>query len=275
MDKNNIIKKISYNPLLIKLIKFLHLRSLLRKFYYILNRPKNGILEINLSNILVKFLINNPDEFRLTESVTGENGEKKVLEKFISLINKGDVIYDVGANTGVWSSFLAKSTGNSGKVVAFEPEKESIKKLKENLKINNLNNVLIVEKALGDKNQKSKLFIGKTTGNFSLVNLYEKDGEYQDVEVVLGDEYVIQNNLQIPRSVKIDVEGFEYSVLMGLKNILQNPTCKIICCEVHLGLFPEGITDQKIIDLVKSFGFKNIETFKRAFSAYHIIATKD
>jgi FkbM family methyltransferase len=273
--KNNFIKKISYSPLLIKLVKFLHLRSVLRRFYYILNRPKDGILEISLSNILAKFLINNPDEFRLTESVTGENGERRVLEKFISLINKGDVIYDIGANTGVWSVILAKVVGNSGKIISFEPEKESIERLKENLKINNLNNVLIVEKALGDKNQKSKLFIGETTGNFSLVNLYEKDVNYQDVEVVNGDNYIKEQNLQIPKAIKIDVEGFEYSVLMGLKNTLQNPICKVICCEIHVGLFPEGITDQKVINLIKSFGFVNIDTFKRAFSAYHIIATKN
>lgn len=274
MEKNNFIKKVSYNPFLIKLVKFLHLRSILRKGYYKLNRPKDGVLDINLSGVSAKFLISNPDEFRLTESVTGENGEKKVLEKFLSLIKKGDVIYDIGANTGVWSVFLSKVAGDQGKVIAFEPEKESIQRLKENLKVNNISNVLIIEKALGDKNQKSKLFIGDTTGNFSLVNLYEKDEKFQEVEIVVGDDCVKDQNLPIPKAVKIDVEGYEYSVLMGLKNTLQNPACKVICCEVHLGLFPDGITDEKVIELIKSFGFKNIETFKRAFSAYHIIATK-
>jgi FkbM family methyltransferase len=275
MTKNNLIKKISYNPVLIKSITLLHLRSILRKVYYFLNHPQNGILEISLAGISSKFLINNPDEFRLTESVTGENGEKKVLEKFISLIKKGDVVYDVGANTGVYSIFLAKSVGINGKIVAFEPEIESIKKLKENIKLNDINNIFIVEKALGEKNEISKLYIGKTTGNFSLVNLYEKEEKYQQVDIVNGDELIEKIKLPIPKALKIDVEGYEYSVLFGLKNTLQNTNCKIICCEIHLGLFPEGITDEKIIDLIKSFGFSKIEIFKRAFSAYHIIAQKD
>ena len=275
MEKINILKRISYSPFFVKTAKFLHLRSTLRKIYYFLFCPKNNILDVNLSEILAKFYVKNPDELRLIESVAGDEGEKKVLVSLISFLKKGDIVYDVGANMGVYSIILAKAVGANGKVIAFEPEKESLIRLKENIQLNNFKNVFIIDKALGENTVSGKLYISETTGNFSLVNIYDKEVKSESVEIVNGDDFVKKQNLPIPKAVKIDVEGYEYSVLNGLKNTLTNSNCKIICCEVHVDLFPEGITEEKIIELIKSFGFKRIEIFKRAFSAYHIIALKN
>ncbi len=274
MNKNNILRKISYNSFFVKAAKFLHLRFVLRKIYYFLFCPKNNILEVNLSGVLSKFYVKSPDELRIIESVTGDEGEKKVLTSLISLLQSGDIVYDVGANIGIYSVILSKVVGANGKIIAFEPEKESIIKSEENIKLNNLSNVIIIDKALGEVAQESKLYISGTTGNFSLVNIYDKEAKAEVVEIVKGDDFVVQKGLPIPKAIKVDVEGYEYSVINGLKNTLSNSRCKIICCEVHVGLFPEGITEEKIIELIKSLGFIKIETFKRGFSAYHIIAQK-
>lgn len=270
----NIIKRISYAPFFVKVARFFHLRGVLRKVYYFLFCPKDNILNIELSKVSAKFYVKNPDEMRLVESVTGEKGEKNVLESLILLLKNGDVIYDIGANIGTYSVILAKAVGANGKVIAFDPEKESLIRLEENIKLNNLQNIFVVDKALGEKTMSEKLYISGTTGNFSLVNIYDKEAKSEVVEVVNGDEFVAKHNLPIPTAVKIDVEGYEYSVLKGLEKTLQNPECKILCCEVHVGLFPEGITEEKVTELIKQFGFKEILTFKRSFSAYHIIAQK-
>jgi FkbM family methyltransferase len=274
MAKENFIKKLSYNSFFVKTARFLHLRGILRKGYYLLFKPKNNILEVDLSNIKTRFYVKNPDEFRLIESVTGDEGEKGVLESLISLLKSGDVVYDVGANVGVYSIILSKVVGNNGKVIAFEPEKESLIRLEQNIKLNSLANIIVIDKALGEKDESANLYISGTTGNFSLVNIYDKEAKSESVEIVNGDSFVNQQKLLIPKAVKIDVEGYEYSVLFGLKNTLSLPDCKIICCEVHVGLFPEGISEEKIIEFIKSLGFKKIEIFKREFSAYHIIAQK-
>jgi len=271
----NILKRISYNPFSIKLVKFLHLRPMARKVYYLLFCPKDNIVNVSLSGISVKFYAKNPDELRLIESVTGGKGEKRVLSSLVSLLQNGDIVYDVGANVGTYSVILAKSVGASGKVFAFDPETESLVRLEENIKLNNLNNVAVINKALGEKTVSGKLYISGTTGNFSLVNIYDKEAKSETVEIVNGDDFAKQQNIPAPKAVKIDVEGYEYSVLLGLKQTLMDPNCKIICCEIHVGLFPDGITEEKVIELIKSFGFKKIETFKRSFSAYHIIAQKN
>jgi len=270
----NILKSISYNPYSIKLVKFLHLRPLARKTYYKLFCPKDNIVNVNLSGISAKFYARNPDELRLIESVTGDEGEKKVLSFLASLLKNGEVMYDIGANVGTYSVIIAKVVGNNGKIIAFDPETESLVRLKENIKLNDLSNVVVVDKALGEKTVSGKLYISGTTGNFSLVNIYDKEAKSETVEIVNGDDFIKEQNFPVPKAIKIDVEGYEHSVLLGLKKTLTNPECKIICCEVHLGLFPEGVTEQKIIELIKSFGFKDTKIFKRSFSAYHIIAQK-
>ncbi|MCX6720720.1 MAG: FkbM family methyltransferase [Candidatus Staskawiczbacteria bacterium] len=272
--KNNFLKKVSYNPFFVKAARVLHLRGILRKGYYILFHPKDNVLKVDFFGVLNKFFVKSPDELRIIESVVGDEGEKKVLNSLCSLLNAGDVVYDIGANIGIFSIILAKKVGPSGKIIAFEPEKESLVKLKDNIGLNNLTNIEIVGKALGETTSSGKLYISGTTGNFSLVNIYDKTVKSEDIEIVNGDDFVVQNGLPIPKAIKVDVEGYEYSVINGLKKTLTNPECKIICCEVHVGLFPQGITEGKVIELIKSFGFGKIDTFKRGFSAYHIIAQK-
>lgn len=271
----NFLKKFFYNPLFVKAARFFHLRGPLRKIYYFLFCPKNKILQVNLGELSTKFYAKTPDEMRLIESVTGDEGEKKVLLSLMSLLREEDTVYDIGANVGVYSILLGKKMGNSGKVFAFEPESESLKKIKENIKLNNLENINIIDKALGDSASFANLYISQTTGNFSLENIYEKEAKSESVEVVKGDDFVEKNNLPIPNIVKIDVEGYEYRVLRGLKKSLEKPECRIICCEIHVGILSEGVTEEKIIDFIKSLGFNKIEFFRRAFSAYHIIAIKE
>lgn len=274
MQQKNFLKKISYNPLVVKLVSFLHLRTILRKMYFYISRPKNNILDVLVLDLMAKFYVKNPDDLRLVESVTGDAGEKKVIESFLSLINKGDIVYDVGANQGTYSVLMAKKVASAGKIIAFEPEQESYKLLMENIALNELKNIEVIKKALGKENVNTKLYIGKTTGNFSLVKSYEENLDAQDIEVVYGDEFVLKNNLPIPKAVKIDVEGYEYNVLVGLKNTLSSSLCRVICCEIHPGLFPDKIEEKDILTFIKSLGFSNVEVFKRGFSAYHIIAHK-
>jgi len=268
------LKKISYNPIIVKLVSFFHLRTLARKLYFYFSHPQNNILDVLVVGLNVKFYVRTPDDLRLVESVTGDAGEKKVIESFLDIIKEGDIVYDIGANMGTYSVLLAKKTGNNGKVIAFEPEEESHKLLMENIALNNLKNVSVIKKALGKENKNSDLYIGKTTGNFSLVKSYEHNLDSQKIEIVHGDDFVLKNNLPIPNALKIDVEGYEYDVLFGLKETLKNDLCRIICCEIHPGLFSDGVDERMILSFIKSLGFENVEVFKRAFSAYHIIATK-
>lgn len=267
----NFLKKISYHSFIIQTIRFFHLQPILRRWYYQLVRPPDGIFKIEIGEINAKFHITSPEELRSVES--NKEGEGKVSEILISCLSPGDIAYDIGAHLGFYTIFFAKAVGKNGKVIAFEPEKESYKHLKDNLKLNNLKNVQTFPKAIGEKPGKAKLYLGKTIGNFSLVKTYEKTIDYQEAEIVHGDQFVKKKKLPIPKLIKIDVEGYEYSVLEGLEETLSHPECKIICCEVHPNLLPLPISEEKILKLINSFGFQKFE-FQKRINGYHIIAQK-
>jgi FkbM family methyltransferase len=272
LRKTNFLQKISFWFPFLRLVRFFRLQKILRKCYFQLVRPPQGIFKIQIEKINAQFFAQKPDQLRSLES--DKIGEEKVLKFLISSLKAGEVVYDIGAQLGFYTILLAKKVGEKGKVIAFEPEKESYNILKENLKLNNLNNVEIFQKALGEKEGEGKLFLGQTIGNFSLVKTYEKEIDFQKVEIVQGDEFIKEKKLPRPKLVKIDVEGYEYFVISGLKETLVRPDCQILCCEIHPFLLPEEIGEEKISNLLKSLGFKKQFKIQKRINDYHLWAEK-
>jgi len=269
----NFLKKISYHPLISRLIWRLGLANSLRKFYYLLNRPSKGIISVELFGINADFYIRTSWELRSLEVAGGLGHEQHILELLISKVRPGDVIYDIGSNFGIYTILLAKAVSPNGIVIAVEPENRRYKHLQDNLKLNALTNVRSFKLALGDKEGEVKLFLGQVTGASSLVKSWNEDN-YQVVKVMEGDRLVKRENLPLPRIVKIDVEGSEYAVIYGLKETLMNSACELVCCEIHPQLLPAGLQPKQIFDKLKSCGFNQINIYHRGTTEYHILAQK-
>ena len=62
-------------------------------------------------------------------------------------VKKGDAALDLGANIGHHTLILAKLVGDTGKVFAFEPAPENVALIRKSIKINNINNIVDIEKA--------------------------------------------------------------------------------------------------------------------------------
>ncbi|MEO7961989.1 MAG: FkbM family methyltransferase, partial [Ginsengibacter sp.] len=67
--------------------------------------------------------------------------EYSTLQLFTTILQPGDVILDVGANAGLYSVFYSRLVGENGHVHAFEPDVNTYGLLRENLQLNNCNNV--------------------------------------------------------------------------------------------------------------------------------------
>jgi len=281
-DFKNLIKGITYNPLLRSIVRKLGLTKVFRKWYFLLAKPKTGIISYDISGVKAELYTKTPGELRLLESMGGAGkGEKLILEKLISETKEGDIVYDVGANIGLYSIFLAKKVSEKGKVVVFEPEKENYAHLLDNIKLNNQKNILYYNIALGENNYSAKLYIGGAMGdkggemgNCSIIKSGGLENvKYEMVEVVSCDDFYKKNDLPVPNIIKIDVEGFEFSVLKGMKEILKNPECRIVCCEVHKTILPDGILTEDIISFIRSFNFKKIDIYNRE-EENHLICYK-
>ena len=150
--------------------------------------------------------------------------EKKRMDQLHFLSNKinSEILVDIGANIGFYSILFSDQFDQ---IYSFEPNKRNFKVLKKNIDNNKLKNIQIFnfglgenkEFLIGNSNSKGELF---QTSGFS-INKDNKKGE--KVSVQKGDEVLHFKNKTI--TIKIDVEGFEFFVLKGLKSTLVNNLC--------------------------------------------------
>lgn len=271
---NSFLRRLTYSSELKTLARVLRLRSILRNQYFLWSRPADGILTIDVGSIAGRFQVRTPGELRNLDPAGGAQHELPLLERLIEEMRPGQVVYDVGANVGLYSVLLSQVVGPEGCVIAFEPDPESYLHLQENLALNGLTNVRVLPRALGQEHIVTKFLRGEGNADSSLVRpAAYKDLGHQLVEVMRGDELVQDQNLPLPRLVKIDVEGYEHAVLQGLRRTLSHPVCEIVCCEIHPRLLPREVKPQDIIDFLQSIGFVSLNVRPR-FDVFHLLAHK-
>ena len=161
--------------------------------------------------------------------------EKAELRDFISEISPDDVVYDIGANTGLYTLFAADKHSN-GEVIAFEPYPPNINILKQDINRNKLQNIVVIEMALSDSVGTVEFSQPETDDvgyGSSSIEAEKAEGSIE-VPTTTGDQLIADGEIPPPNVVKIDVEGAEPLVLEGLEHTLSTEDCRTIYCEVHL-----------------------------------------
>jgi FkbM family methyltransferase len=149
--------------------------------------------------------------------------EKETRLLMLNFLAQGDTVLDVGANIGVHAIPLAQKIGTSGKLFAFEPVPFVQHKLKKNIELNQVKNIEIIPHALSNEEIEISTNFGADTNNFGTFSLADTDqGGQLKISTLIGDKFVDNNNINHIKLIKIDVEGFEYKVLSGLKNTILN-----------------------------------------------------
>jgi FkbM family methyltransferase len=264
------LRHLAYRRELRSLAHFFGLSRILRNCYYRLARPRDGILRLEVHGIIGEFRIHAGEDLRFLEAM--RLYEDRVLNLMMKFVKPGDVVYDVGANAGLYTVLLGKAVGKQGKVIAFEPQCVSFDHLQDNLMLNGLTNVRSFRKALGDRSGKASLYLGEC-GNLSLVPRDTTGTSHEIVDLVEGDRMVEVENLPLPKAIKIDVEGYEYAVLSGLRRSLAQPACELICCEVHPQLLPAQLNPEMLLAQMKSLGFTRISTYP-GWHVFHAVGYK-
>jgi FkbM family methyltransferase len=268
------LKRMTFRPEVKALASVLGLRKTFRTWYYRRARPSNGIVEYRIRGLTARFHVRTPGELRNLDPAGGAQQEQKILELLMTSAHEGDVVFDIGANLGFYTVLLAQVVGARGQVIAFEPNTESYQHLQDNLELNGVTSVRAFRKALGDQSGEGKLYCRQESADSSLVRPGMKGvTHHQVVEIVAGDGFREAEKLPVPRVVKIDVEGYEYHVLQGLRSTLAQPPCELLCCEVHPKYLPRGVTPEGILSFVKALGFRSIGVYSR-YDTFHLLARK-
>jgi FkbM family methyltransferase len=148
------------------------------------------------------------------------------------VIQKGHVVYDIGANVGFYSLLAAQCSGSQGTVHAFEPLPENLEYLRRHVALNEARNITVHPVAVSDHAGTMQFARGENRSTGQL-------GGQGDliVKTVVIDELVFTEYLAVPQVMKIDVEGAEKNVLQGAQRVLQEHHPIIFLathgCEVH------------------------------------------
>ncbi len=130
---------------------------------------------------------------------------------------------------------MAKWVGRDGRVVAFEPEPTNFSYLQKSMAANAYQNVICINKALGDAIGSVPFEVRDNATGCVNTGEAQRQGTIISVSATTGDTLVEHEGVPPPDAVKIDVEGYEFHVLRGLRHVLSTfqPTLFI---EVHSSL---------------------------------------
>ena len=185
------------------------------------------------------------------------------------MVAPGDVVFDVGANLGLYCRFLVQRLG-AGAVVAFEPIDENLRSLRINLKLGGIESrVTVVPLAVADSD-------GMST--FQLDDVQSASGTLD--EVTEGAPSVGRQNLGLgprtrtvpcrrlptaiaefglptPRVIKLDVEGAEAMLLRGAASWLAEEQPDLVI-ELH-----GAQVAREVLSLLDDLGYSSVAAVDR------------
>jgi len=188
---------------------------------------KDGIIWLSNEDIALYTTADNYMEWTILNTGTYEDEVGKLIK--ISL-KDGDNALDIGGNIGLQSLRMAASVGQNGKVYAFEPLQHIQEKFKTNVALNKANNIKLFEIALSDQEDEIVYELDRNTWNQGTFSLKNKSTgtDTQKITIKIADNLPEIRQLNSLALIKIDVEGYEYNVLRGLKETLQKHRPRII-----------------------------------------------
>lgn len=151
------------------------------------------------------------------------------------------VLYDIGANIGLYSLYYAAKYKSN--VFAFEPSPFNVILLAKNININKCQNqIKIISNPLCQVNKIQSLSYpyfeeGSSSAAFGVNyggdgNQFNKTFEFETAGFTF--DFLLSNEIikDVPNIIKLDVDGIEHLILSGAQNVLKSSNCKSILVEV-------------------------------------------
>lgn len=197
--------------------------------------------------------------FILQKGETGLSGNLYVgfveFEEMMFLLHalrKEETFVDIGANVGAYTILASKVVKT--KSISFEPLAETIKRLNDQIQINQISDLVSV-KNRGVSDKKGVLHFTNNNDTLNKVSLDINSKNLTKIDVTTIDEELDKDKKYF---FKIDVEGFEYNVIKGGEKILSSQNVIALIIELNSRGNDYGYSNQDIHNKLVSLNFKPI-----------------
>jgi FkbM family methyltransferase len=180
-------------------------------------------------------------------------------------MGKDDVMYDVGANIGVFGLYAAAKQGT--RVLAFEPMCTNYDILNKNIHLNGLDermtayNIAFYDKTAASHLNMSRFRAGQASHGYHRAIAADHETEFEPAfrQGMIGfslDDFIEKLDQPCPNHIKIDVDGSEPQIIRGMTKTLADPQLKTIAIELDPDHRP---ADQEVLEIIKANGFELLD----------------
>ena len=216
-----------------------------------------SLLEIIYSTTERALFYRTPGIYRSIYSIYKAITDRGERHLYRSLIKPGMIVVDIGANIGICTHFFSQLIGHEGEVHAFEPDPTNFRFLSDAL--SHHKNIFLNQSAIGDKTDNIFLHASKSMNvDHRTYDCGDKRNKISVKSTKLDDYFPKGQPVDF---IKMDIQGFEYHALLGMKRVLSdNEQVKLL-----LEYYPSGLK-------VAGYSSMELRTFlrKRDFSLYTI-----
>jgi len=180
-----------------------------------------------------------------------------------TFLKTGEICVDIGANIGYYALQEARLVGDSGKIFAIEPSRDNIELLKKNIEANRYKNITVYRSAVGSENRTGEINLSRSSNQHSFLTLDKNfSGKTEKVEIITLDTFL--KDKPYPHFVRMDVEGYEKDVIIGMKGVLNHQKPLKIFMELHTPSLSD--TGLGILTTLRDAGFIIGAVFKERYS---------
>ena len=230
------------------------------KYYFIKYFTNKYFYKRNIYNYQLYLRLSDPGLSRdLAIRGTREEQLKFIIDKEVG---PGNVILDVGANIGYYSIMLANIVGSNGKIYALEPEPTNYQTLKKNITLNKLENIIEpYQMGASDTNSPRFLYRSKYSNMHSFIlpenDILDIKNPKSQIEIKMTNLSDFISNKEAIDMLRMDIEGYEVEVLLGLQNAIKNNTWTgKILFECHFKKYNEAHSIKNKLEFLFNNGYK-------------------
>jgi FkbM family methyltransferase len=190
--------------------------------------------------------------------------EPETVRAYGRAVKPGDVVLDIGANMGSHVLFLADAAGPTGKVFAFEPTAYAYKKLTTNIALNPVLARTITAEQIMLVDDSAAPIPDAIYSSWPLSAPVDAQHpkhlgmpmQTTGARQMTLDDYLETVGAPTVRFVKMDVDGYECTVLRGAQKMLKRDKPLLLMEMMPYGLAEAGGSLEELLGLLSAAGYR-------------------